>query len=292
MVSVLITGSSIFTGKELIKDGYVFIKDGLIKEVGIQPVPDEINEPSLMLGGKGRIIAPSLTAVADISTFLIRFFKLSMPKRIELYKMLTQKDLFILSLPSIYELNMQGITTIFAEAINPSHIIDLQRKLGGYFGIAVPSCVEDFSIPPNLSGKIGISGRGCEGNGINEDSKDYLAFLGKSSYNISKIDDIYEKSENLRKLAGLPPNTIKENNKAEIVVYDTSKPPAMDYYKGSLELIKSIYNENAKIESLIAGDDILIDIGGHLRIGQKHLKDAESLVEKIINDRRFQQILS
>ncbi|MFP3230279.1 MAG: hypothetical protein RXS19_03530 [Caldisphaera sp.] len=292
MVSILITGSSIFTGKELIRDGYVFIDDGKIKEVGTQPVPDEMSEPSLVLGGKGRIIAPSLTAIADISTFLIRFFNLKMNKRIELYKMLSKKDLFTLSLPSIYELNMHGVTTIFAESIDVSYIIDLQDKLGGFFGIAAPSCVNNISVPPSLSGKIEVKGYGCDGNGISEDSNDYLTLLGKGSYSLSKIDNVYEKSEKIRAIAGLPPNIIKENNKAEIIVYDTSRPPAMNYYKGTLDYIKNIYNENAIIESLLAGEDVLIDIGGHLRIGQKHLKEAESLIEKIVSNEKFQQILA
>ncbi|AFZ70628.1 hypothetical protein Calag_0888 [Caldisphaera lagunensis DSM 15908] len=292
MVSMLITGSTIFTGKELIKEGYVFIKDGKIKEIGTQPVPDEISEPSLLLGGKGRIVAPSLSAIADIPIFLMRFYKLKMNKRIEFYKMLTQRDLFTLSLPAIYELNMHGITTIFAEAINISYVLDLKDKIGGYYGIAKPACIKDLKIPPSLIGEIDVKGFGCDGEGISDNDSKYLLLLGKNSYSISGIDNIYEKSEKLRSLAGLPPNVIKENNNAEIVIYDTSKPPAMNFYKCDLDCIKNVYNENAIIESLIAGEDVLVDIGGHLRIGQKHLKEAESLAEKIANDEKFRQILS
>ncbi len=291
MVSILITGSTIFTGKEIIRDGYVYIKDGKIKKIGVQPIPEEINEPSLLLGGKGRIIAPSLSAIADIAIFLMRFYKLKMNKRIEFYKMLSQKELFTLSLPAIYELNMHAITTIFVESINISYVLDLKDKIGGYYGIAKPACIDSLAVPPSLVGEVNVKGFGCDGQGINDDDNEYLILLGKNSYNTSNIENIYEKSEKLRSLAGLSPNIIKENNNAEIAVYDTSKPPAMNFYKCDLDCIKNIYNENATLESLIAGENVLVDIGGHLRIGQKHLKEAESLADKITNDEKFRQIL-
>ena len=53
-LSVLINASAVYTGKELLKDAYVYIEDGVIKEVGPQPAPDEAQAATLLLGPRGR----------------------------------------------------------------------------------------------------------------------------------------------------------------------------------------------------------------------------------------------
>ncbi|MGC9047173.1 MAG: hypothetical protein ACP5I6_00630 [Caldisphaera sp.] len=288
MYSILITGEVLYTGKETIKDSYVYIRNGVIKKVGNMPIPDEIGEPSLVLGGEGKVIMPSLTAVADIASFPIKYFRPSMKKRIEFYKRMKANELFVLSFPAVYELNMQGISTIIAEALDPSYVIDLNKKIGGNYGVAIPVCVESFDVPPILVGRIKISGVDCFGEGISEDSNNYLMLISRPTYSISGFQNAYEKSENIRKEIGLKPNLIKEGNNAEIVVYDVSKPPAMMIYNSNEEDLINIYGLNARVESLIVNEDVLVDIGGHLRITEKQLKQSKSLAEKIFNSQQTQ----
>ncbi len=291
MYSIMISGSALFTGEEVIRDAYVYIKDGIIKEIGERSKEMDLQEPSLVIGGEKRVIMPGLTAIASIASSPIRYYRPSMEERVRFYRLLSNEELFISSLPSVYELNMQGITTILGEAINPSFLVDLKEKVGGNYGVAIPSCVEGFKIPPALSGRVKISGEGCKGEGIDELSQGYIIFTRRVTYSMSGLENPYEKSEALRKEAGLARNVIKEGVEAEIVVFDASRPPAMMVYKGGEDEVKALYSLAPKVESLVVGQELLVDIGEHLRIGGKQLKVAEELGERVYRDGRIKRAL-
>ncbi|MEM4865019.1 MAG: hypothetical protein QXY09_00760, partial [Acidilobaceae archaeon] len=69
---------------------------------------------------------------------------------------------------------------------------------------------------------------------------------------------------------------------AEIAVFDGSRPPLL-LAENDLDedTIVNIYKLGLRVESLIVGDDVLIDTGDHLYITEKHFKEARDLGEKI-----------
>lgn len=280
-LSVLINASAVYTGKELIRDAYVYIEDGVIKEVGPQPASEEIQEATLILGGEGRVVVPGLTAVADVAAYPIRFSRPNIQRRMSFYSSLSDKDLFTASLPGVYELHLSGVTTVFVESLSPTLPLELTRKIGGFYGAARPSCGEPYSVQPILRGLITIGGEGCPGGDVIDGDERALVLTGKGGYTLESLGDVLEKSRRLRSLAGLPEARIEPKQVAEIVVYDTSRPPAMMLYMGGEDEIRKIYQSHAVVESVIAGLEILVEMGEHMRIGRKHLTEAAQLYRRL-----------
>ena len=280
-LSVLINASAVYTGKELLKDAYVYIEDGVIKEVGPQPAPDEAQAATLLLGGEGRVVVPGLTVVADVASYPIRFRRPNISERLQYYKGMSDRELFTASLPGVYELHLMGVTTIFVESLSPSLPVELSRRIGGFYGAARPSCAEPYAIQPILRGLLIIGGEGCPGGDVKDGQDELLVLTGRSGYQLDSLGDVLEKSQKLRRLAGLQEARVEPQQVAELVVYDTSKPPAMMMYAAGPEEIKGIYLTHASVESVIAGMDILVEMGEHMRIGRKHLNEAMHLYRSL-----------
>lgn len=276
-LSVLINASAVYTGKELLKDAYVYIEDGVIKEVGPQPAPDEAQAATLLLGGEGRVVVPGLAAVADVAAYPIRFRRPNISERLQYYKALSDRELFTASLPGVYELHLMGVTTIFVESLSPSLPVELSRRIGGFYGAARPSCAEPYAVQPILRGLLTIGGEGCPGGDVRDGQDELLVLTGRPGYHLDSLGDVLEKSQRLRRLAGLQEARVEPQQVAELVVYDTSKPPAMMMYAAGPEEIRGIYLTHASVESVIAGMDILVEMGEHMRIGRKHLNEAMHL---------------
>lgn len=280
-LSVLINASAVYTGKELLKDAYVYIEDGVIKEVGPQPAPDEAQAATLLLGGEGRVVVPGLTAVADVAAYPIRFRRPNISERLQYYKSLSDRELFTASLPGVYELHLMGVTTIFVESLSPSLPVELSRRIGGFYGAARPSCAEPYAVQPILRGLLTIGGDGCPGGDVNDGQDELLVLTGRPGYQLDSLGDVLEKSQRLRRLVGLQEARVEPQQVAELVVYDTSKPPAMMMYAAGPDEIKGIYLTHASVESVIAGMDILVEMGEHMRIGRKHLNEAMHLYRNL-----------
>ena len=280
-LSVLINASAVYTGKELLKDAYVYIEDGVIKEVGPQPAPDEAQAATLLLGGEGRVVVPGLAAVADVAAYPIRFRRPNISERLQYYKALSDRELFTASLPGVYELHLMGVTTIFVESLSPSLPVELSRRIGGFYGAARPSCAEPYAVQPILRGLLTIGGEGCPGGDVRDGQDELLVLTGRPGYHLDSLGDVLEKSQRLRRLAGLQEARVEPQQVAELVVYDTSKPPAMMMYAAGPEEIRGIYLTHASVESVIAGMDILVEMGEHMRIGRKHLNEAMHLYRNL-----------
>lgn len=280
-ISILITASAIYTGRELIRDGYIYIEDGIIKEMGPQPAPDELQDATLIIGGEGRVVVPGLTAIADVAAYPIRFRSHGISERIKFYRGLSDHDLFTLSLPGIYELHMMGVTTAFVEALSPALPLELARRIGGFYGAARPSCAEEYRVQPILRGVITIGGEGCPGGEVKDGDTHNLVLTNRDTYSLDGVGDVLEASQRLRRMAGLGDLIIEPGATAELAVYDTSRPPAMLLYSADEYEVRKIYTLHANLESLIAGADILVEMGEHLRIGRKHLTEALQTLRKI-----------
>lgn len=293
MVDILITGSIVFTGDRFLRNGYVYIRDGKIDYVGEGPVPEEYTYATLILGGPGRVVMPGLTALASVAAYPIRFQSPTMGARVKFYKEHDLKTLVLASLPAVYELHMSGVTTIIVEGLTPELPLELARMVGGFYGLAIPICsgVEPRYVP-GLASLITLSGSECEGeadvreiNGIGfKGSSRLLSVFNGPSYVITRVisENPWFESLELRKTVSLPPPAIKPGRVAEIAVYDVSRPPAMLLDMAGEREVLNIYVSGAKLETLIAGEDVLVDTGEHLYIVEKHFNEIRRVAEKII----------
>lgn len=294
-VDILVTGSIIFTGERLLRNGYVYIKNGKIVAVGEGPAPEEFTYATLLLGGEGRAVVPGLAAVSSASTYPIRFMRPRMSERVKYYKETSVKSLIAAALPAIYELHMSGVTTVIVEGLKTEIPLELSRLVGGFYGLAVPACSgEEPSFVPGVVAVSKIYSDDCPGEGdMKEDggelywgSTRLLALFNELSY-VAKIRSIspWEASNSLRRALMLPPQVIKQGRMAEIAVFDVSRPPAMLLDMAAEAEIKSIYASGAKLESLISGEDVLVDTGEHLYIAEKQFREARGLAEKLVKRR-------
>lgn len=292
-MDILVTGSVIFTGKEIVRKGYVYIRGGRVVSVGEEPYPEEYSYANLILGGPGRIIVPGLSALASLAFYPFRLRKSSLRERVELYRSLDLRSAFILSLPALYDLHMSGVSTVVVEAVDPQLPLALSRDIGGLYGLALPACVESKAgYVEGLVAVTRLSGEGCEGESdiVEVDGVGYhrgsrvLGFFSGYYYTTASgnTENPWLESLELRRALMLPSPEIKPGRIAELVVYDGSKPPLMlaenDLDEDS---ITNIYKLGLRVESLIVGDDVLVDVGDHLYITEKHFKEARDLSDKL-----------
>ncbi|MCS7107256.1 MAG: hypothetical protein NZ902_04030 [Acidilobaceae archaeon] len=289
-VDILLTGSVIFTGERVLRRGYVYVKDGKIEGVGEGVVPEEYTYATLVLGGEGRIIAPGLAALASIATYPIRLRKPSMAERVRFYKSSGLKTLMTASLPAVYELHMSGVTVVIVEGLDVSLPLELSKTVGGFYGLAVPVCsgVQPDYVP-GLVAVATLSGEGCEGEGEIREVEgkgmtklgSVLSFFNSISFSLGSSPDPWEENVALRKALSLPPPVIKPGRIAEIAVFDASRPPAMLLDLADDRDIVKVYSSGARLESLIAGEDILVDTGEHLYITEKQFRETRNLAERL-----------
>ena len=271
MTEVLVIASKIYTGEEVLKNGYVYVKDGMVDAVGEGPVPEDLTFAALILGGEGRVVAPGLALAADVVAYPIRRLKPSPERRRELYRGLGLDASFASALPAIYELHIHGVTTIFLEYETPELAVRLSEAVGGSYGVAVNSCWR--SSPPEpvrgLSGSI-VAGP-CGGPPMLESPPVYTPAL---------LERPWDSSEEVRRAAGMGAGAIKEGVRAELAVFDFSRPPGMLLDRHDLDL-NTLYRLGLRVESLIVGDEVLVDGGEHLYIVDKHFSEARRLADRI-----------
>ena len=294
MVEILILGSRLIVNEnEIIKDGYVFVRNGIIEDFGEQPPPEDYTYASLVLGGEGRIIAPGLTALASPISYILRFYRPSMKRRVELLKALSESERVLLSLAAIYELHLSGVTTVVVEGLDYGYVAKVKEKAGGNYGLAFPSCEGNPPSTPEWSvGTLRISDPSCEGTAdiietgnlwISSKGSEVLSIVNKSVKDIcGSNSNMLERSNNLRDVLGLDSTSMKRKSPAEIVVYDVRKPPAMMLDLAPDIEVLNVYSSGAKVESVVVGEDVLVDGGEHLYIVEKQFKEIRTLMTKIL----------
>ncbi|GBF08810.1 hypothetical protein apy_05350 [Aeropyrum pernix] len=275
MVDILVTASRIYTGREVLGEGYIYVRDGVVTALGEGVPPEDLTYPTITLGGRGRIAAPGLALAADTPAYLLRFLRPSVERRVQLYRALGHDAAFTSSLPAVYELHLHGVTTVFIEYITPDLPARLAEAVGGRYGLLHPSCPgapEPGGKPPALAGVVS---RGC-----GEGGAPGWALESLPVYRPSALERPWSLSEELRREAGLGEGVLREGSTAEIAVFDSSRPPGMllDRYELSLD---ALYRLGLQVESLVSGSDILVDGGEHLYIVEKHFSEAYSLASRL-----------
>ncbi len=278
---------------EIIKDGYVFVRNGIIEDFGEQPPPEDYTYASLVLGGEGRIVAPGLTALVSPISYILRFYRPSMRRRIELLKALSESERVLLSLAAVYELHLSGITTMVIEGLDYGYVAKIKERAGGNYGLAFPSCEGNPPNTPEWSvGTLRIADSSCEGNAdivetrklwVNSKGSEVLSIINKSTKEVfCDNSTILERSNSLRDALGLDSISIRRKSPAEIIVYDVRKPPAMMLDLAPDAEVLNVYSSGAKVESVVVGEDVLVDGGEHLYIVEKQFKEIRALMTKIL----------
>ncbi len=272
MIDVLIQGSLILTGSEAVRDGYVYVNNGIVKSVGAGLPPEEYTRATLVLGGEGRIVAPGLAVAADAAAYPIRLLKPGTAERLRLYKALGGEAALYSALPAVYELHLHGATTILVEFAEPSLPLRLAEAVGGRYGLVVP-CSEDYRLekPAALAALLR---QPCDSR--------LPGFLESPPvYRPSLLRRPWEASEELRRLYGEAGYGLREGVIAEIAVFNASRPPGMLLDRSDLDL-DTIYSLGLTVESLIVGDEVIVDRGEHLYITDTHLDKARSLALRLL----------
>jgi hypothetical protein len=265
---VLVTGDLIYTGSEIIRGGYVYIRGGRIIDVGEGPAPEDYTFATLVVGGPHRVVMPGLAVAADVAAYPVRFNKPGMKERLGFYKSVGLGDLVAAALYGVYELHMSGATMIFIESIDERLVDAVRREAGGFYGVAWPSCAgepprSELPLVPIASDECG------QGNG-----EEVLFLESRPTYSLIGLGrEAWERSLNLRRKAGVPGGLLRAGERAEIVVYDARKPP-LAFIELNPEEAPLAPFLGATAETVIAGDEILVDTGQHLNIVLKHFTDS------------------
>ncbi|MCE4614783.1 MAG: hypothetical protein F7B60_04565 [Desulfurococcales archaeon] len=280
MLDILVRGDSIFLDEyNLISNGYVYIKDGIIEKVGSQPVPEEFEYATLVIGGSNRVIIPALgIAYSDIGLYDMHpYNRGSLENR--LHSLRRRDDAAIISSINrgLFDLNIHGVAIIGIEMPSYWIAVDLEEKTGVKVNAIMEKCPEDSNhclVPKHL--REG----GNESNIIYLNSSEQTVFyrgrtapalVNRFSYNPCYMgaDNLLSNTKIAFESRGLNWG-IYERNPAYIAVFNFNEPP---HYLANLTAadIMDVLSTCKRIESLIIENDLVIDAGEHLTIGRKNM---------------------
>jgi len=280
LLDILIRGDTIFIDEyRSLNNGYVYIKDGIVEKVGTQPVPEELEYATLVIGGPNRVILPALgIAYTDIGLYDIHPYDRGfLENRFHLLRQ--REDSRVLSSINrgLFDLSIHGIALVGIELPSYWMSVDLEGKTNLKVNAIMEKCPEDSDhclVPKHLRDK------GNEQNTIYLNSSESIilykdkiatALVNRFSYNPCDLG-----AENLlinTKIAfesrGLKWG-IHEGRPAYISVFNFNEPP---FYLANLEAadIIDVLSTCKRIETLIVEKDLIIDAGEHLTIGKKNM---------------------
>ncbi|MEB3789666.1 MAG: hypothetical protein GSR72_07230 [Desulfurococcales archaeon] len=258
MISILVTGDIVYTGNEILRNGYVYVRGGRVIDLGEGSPPEEYTYATLVLGGPGRIIVPGLRVVADPLLYPFRHTEIY-DSPCELYRQLSPNEAFKLSLPGIYTLHMLGATSIAIRYVSENLPYSLKNSLDADFDLYKVEC-------------------GDSGSNKLESGDVIVDPLN----NLQAIKDPLDYSRIISERLGKEPPTISKNSIANIAVFNARSPPLFTVveYSSRLDPAK-LYGRAGWVESLLYGENILVDSGEHIYIVEKHLREAYSIATNI-----------
>ncbi len=266
MVDILVKGAYVYTGSELIRDGYVYVRDGTVEAVGSGVPPEEYTFAVMLLGGARRLVLPSLILPVDPIGYFERRPTVCTPsERPACMRKIGRDEQFKLSLPAVMDSHLHGAGRILLRGIDTSVAVKLSLEIGGSYGVIVPEeCT--FGEHPALEAVV-------------PDTR--VEATSCPSRHICLTDNPLEYSEKLARKLGLEPPRIREGVKAHITVLDLGQPPLLGLKIEAPEDAGSAYSHGATVETLLAGEDVLVEVGEHIQIVEKHVKEALRLWERV-----------
>ena len=280
MLDILIRGDTIFLDEyRSICNGYVYIKDGVVERVGPQPVPEEYEYATLVIGGPNRVIIPALgIAYTDIGLYDIHpYNRGSLENRFRLLRERDYSKVLSSINKGLFDLSIHGIAIVGIELSSYWMSVDLEDKTHLKVNAIMEKCPEDHGyciVPRHLTDK------GNEPNTVYLNSSESVvlyrdkiapAFVNRFSYNPCGMgaEKLLINTRMAFDLRGLKWG-IYERNPAYIAIFDFNEPP---YYLANLRAadIIDILSICKRIETLIVEKDLVIDAGEHLTIGKNSM---------------------
>ncbi|MCE4608865.1 MAG: hypothetical protein F7C36_00585 [Desulfurococcales archaeon] len=258
MISILVTGDIVYTGSEMLRNGYVYVRGGRVIDLGEGSPPEEYTYATLVLGGPGRIVVPGLRVIADPLLYPFRYTELY-DSPCKLYRQLSPSEAFKLSLPGIYTLHMLGATSVAVRYVSEDLPYSLKKSLDADFDLYRVEC-------------------GDSGSDELESEEVIIDPLN----DFQAIKDPLDYSRMVSKRLGKEPPMISKDSIANIAVFNARSPPLFTVveYSSRLDPAK-LYGRAGWVESLLYGENILVDSGEHIYIVEKHLREAYSIATNI-----------
>jgi hypothetical protein len=271
MIDVLIQGDILFTGEEIIKDGYVYVKNGIVEDFGSGVPPEDYTFAMLIVGGPGRFIGPALLGAIDPLSYMFKRASCKPAREWDCNKRrrLSPEEEVLLSLPAIQEAHTVGIGRLFLVASRVSSIVNIAEKIGGSYGALILDECDEIVPHPRLE-----SVRRAEESGV----VPWICPLR----DLCRSSNPYRESAELARKLGVEPPIIKKSGKASIAVFSMRKSPLLGVSIIHPEDGELIYGLGARVESLLVGGEILVEVGEHLYIVEKTLKDAFKAASKVL----------
>jgi hypothetical protein len=279
MVDILARGSTVFLDEyHFIRNGYVYIKDGVIEKVGEQPVPDEYEYATLVIGGPNRVIIPALgMAYTDIGLYDIHPYNRGfLDQRFEiLEKRASEVTRFVNR--GLYDLSIHGIGIVGVELPSYGLSIDIEKEVGIKINAIMKKC------PGNENNCLEVrhllEGEPNE-NTIYLDSSERTVFYGdlnapamvnRLSYNpcLAGPEGLLSNSKIAYKVRGMK-WSIADGHPAFIAIYNFNEPPSYLADTRTADII-DLLSTCKTVETLIVGEEIVVDAGEHLTIGKKNM---------------------
>ncbi|MEM4685192.1 MAG: hypothetical protein QW133_03635 [Sulfolobales archaeon] len=119
------------------------------------------------------------------------------------------------------------------------------------------------------------------GDNITYDIFDMLRFLLRSGH--SSLDLLFSATSSTSTMIGLDSmNCIEEGKKANIIIYNFSEPPAWPLIPSVEAITNAVVGGQLRVESVIVGDNVLVDGGEVLSVGSDLIKKATARLEGMI----------
>jgi len=265
MVDILVTGDTVFTGDEILPDGYVYIEDGKVKAVGSGLPPEDLTYASLILGGRGRIIVPAIAWPVDPVGYVLKTPSCNPPSVPCTLRRSLGSNEARLALAAVLEANMHGVGIPLLVVSSPSVAVAVAEMLGSPMGALVPGECGPAEPHPRLAA-------------VARPPREPSVCPARD---LCRSGNAYEASRELARALGMREPRIHEGGTAMIAIFDSTRPPLLGAAVRSVEDAGSVYGTGATAESLIVGEEILVEVGEHLYIVEKHVRDALRIAEKL-----------
>ncbi len=277
MYDILVKADIVFLDEyRVIRNGYVYLRNGLTESIGSQPVPEEYEYASLIIGGRNRVIAPSLgIAYTDIGLLDVHPSRRGfMEKRFELLEKIDSSRLRMNMSKALFDLSIKGVGVVGVELPSYSPKLELEKstgikivpitgKCGGRSECVRPSYLESYP----------------EGDVYLDSMESYVfkqdlmaaTFLGRMNYNICSMSpsELLSSSRIAYSYLGRRWG-LKEGEPALLAVYNFDEPP---YYLAnkSIRDIADLLRACKPVETLVIGENIVVDGGEHLTLGKNSM---------------------
>ncbi|MCE4627844.1 MAG: hypothetical protein F7C34_01665, partial [Desulfurococcales archaeon] len=136
-MDILITGDAIFTGTELLRNAYLYIRDGKVEALGEGLPPEDATYASLVIGGPHRIVVPGIPWPVDPIGYLAKTPRCE-PEKISCEtRRALGPDEASASLAAVLEAHTHGIAVPLLVVSSVSTAIQIAEMLGGEYGALI-----------------------------------------------------------------------------------------------------------------------------------------------------------